>query len=95
MERAESLRKQMEILLDLKSAMKQQKDRGSLNSDSKEDQSISSSISFGQFDSSLFLLKLFFNSWANAKEKLHDHRMRKAWDSRKWHALKCATKLIL
>ncbi|KAL0905708.1 hypothetical protein M5K25_024148 [Dendrobium thyrsiflorum] len=48
LERGESLRKQMEILLDLKIAMKKKKkkDRGAMNPDSKDDQSISSSISF-------------------------------------------------
>ncbi|KAH0450814.1 hypothetical protein IEQ34_021506 [Dendrobium chrysotoxum] len=46
LERGESLRKQMEILLDLKIAMKKQKDGGTMNPDSKDDQSISGSISF-------------------------------------------------
>lgn len=63
LERGESLRKQMEILLDLKIAMRKQKDRGAMNSDSKDDQSSSGSISFGQSDSSPFLLKVFFNQF--------------------------------
>ncbi|XP_038982999.1 phosphate transporter PHO1-3 [Phoenix dactylifera] len=43
-ERGESLNKQMGILLELKAALKQQREKGSLSNDSKEDPSISCSI---------------------------------------------------
>lgn len=46
-ERGESLKKQMEILIELKSALKQQHNKGSPAEDPKEDASISCTISCG------------------------------------------------
>ncbi|KAG0483207.1 hypothetical protein HPP92_011291 [Vanilla planifolia] len=43
-ERGESLRKQMDILLELKNALNQQRDKGLLNAESRDDQSMSCSI---------------------------------------------------
>ena len=47
LERGESLKKQMDILLELKAAFLEKQGRGSSSQDSKEDQSISCTFSSG------------------------------------------------
>lgn len=47
LDRGDSLRKQMEILVELKTALKQQRTKGASSQDSKEDESISGTISCG------------------------------------------------
>lgn len=61
-ERGESLNTQIEILLELKAALKRQRERGSLGNDSKEDPSISCSITSGEKMNFLVSLCVCFNS---------------------------------
>lgn len=47
LDRGESLKKQMEILIELKTALKKKRGKGASSQDSKEDESISCTISCG------------------------------------------------